>query len=541
MKSNDKRKKINIFLLATLLLLIISITLFACEKDISTHKGSIEVPITNLSDLRSISDKLGEDYDEALFVLKNDITVSLEDAWQPLGSDIDNSFRGTFDGRGKKITIEAETGVTSGLKYFGLFGYIYGATIKNLKLEVKYDIETAEKMTYVGGLAGYAFGEVILESIDVSGEIRPLAAIETHEIPGGTELLIDKEIFAGGILGYGIGGFLIEDIDLNIDILIDEEWKIDYTQNNGFNKIFAGALAGYLRTPDISTTNSIRNRIKDINSQSKIDVTGLNVYAGGIIGMIYNSDMLNFKVEYSGTDSKMLTVNGSNHTYAGGAFGLIDNCIVNNVDVEITIQVKPTGETNTAKSFGGIAGYVNNDSTLSIISYNGDIYSNVSSTAQAFAGGIAGTLSNSSISQADVGNRGNYGFVINDIKTDATGYYQLFINGAYTSYMLVDFAGAIGRIYGKSRIENVTVDFLAYQGVVSNVSSSIEVTTENDEPVSVDTKDAPIIGTDVYYYSDKVVGKIYSEKNPGSTDTKKLWNEIGTEKERDPIEESLEI
>ncbi|MDR0751064.1 MAG: hypothetical protein LBF12_00530 [Christensenellaceae bacterium] len=541
MKLNVKKRKINILLLLSLFILVMVMALSACNDKESTHKGRIEININNLDDLKAINDKLGSDYNEALFRLNNDIIVDIADSWQPIGYDIDNSFRGTFDGRGSdganhKITIIAEAGVQSNYNHFGLFGYLYGSTIKNLSLDINYTIETFNEITYVGGLAGYAFGRVTLENIEATGLLEPIPARQLT--PSGGGLVIDKQVFVGGLIGYGIGEFSIKDIDSTIDIEVKEEYvnTPEYSQNNSFEKAYVGGIVAYLRTPDISTTNAVRNRIEDIKVNSNIEAEALNVYAGGVVGVVYNSDILTLDIAEGGNN--ILRAKGDNHTYVGGGFGLIDNCTVTRLYTKLTIKIESVGGTNSSRSFGGVAGYITNQTLLKDVEFNADIHTEVSADSQAYGGGIAGTLSNSTIKATKVGLDGDYGFIINNMKGTADDYYSFFIEGSRKSYMLTNYAGLAGRIHGKSVIDVVTVNFRAYQGIVVEISSSIDVEKDdNDDPINVTTKDTPTI-TDAKYYVDKIVAKVYEDKTAESERVEKyIWNKIGTEIEEESGEE----
>lgn len=84
---------------------------------------------THISDeagLRAISNDL-----TASYVLDNDITLTGGD-WTPVGTS-SAAFTGTFDGNGK--VVKNLTINQSGSDKIGMFGYVVGATIKNLGLE----------------------------------------------------------------------------------------------------------------------------------------------------------------------------------------------------------------------------------------------------------------------------------------------------------------------------------------------------------------------------------------------------------------------
>ena len=82
--------------------------------------------------------------------------------WVPIGDGYTGFYQGTFDGNGKTITnlyIDTYTNCV------GLFGFTYGATIKNLTLEYATVINDGD---YTGILVGCAENESTLQNIKIS-------------------------------------------------------------------------------------------------------------------------------------------------------------------------------------------------------------------------------------------------------------------------------------------------------------------------------------------------------------------------------------
>ena len=100
--------------------------------------------------------------------------IALTDAWTPIGDTV-NQYSGAFDGCGKSITglNVTDTGNTAGTSaYLGLFGYVNGATIKNLTVAGTISntvVSTTE--SYAGGIAAYAGGGVTIENCHSQVEI----------------------------------------------------------------------------------------------------------------------------------------------------------------------------------------------------------------------------------------------------------------------------------------------------------------------------------------------------------------------------------
>ena len=103
--------------------------------------------------------------------------------WTPIGTDYDNSYKGTFDGGGHTIT---GLTFTTNDEYAGLFGWLNRAgTVKNVVME---GVQITSNQIYggsIGGVAGYSWGTI--ENCSVSGSVS------------GT-------VYVGGVVGAQIGG-----------------------------------------------------------------------------------------------------------------------------------------------------------------------------------------------------------------------------------------------------------------------------------------------------------------------------------------------
>ena len=103
--------------------------------------------------------------------------------WTPIGTDYDNSYKGTFDGGGHTIT---GLTFTTNDEFAGLFGWLNRAgTVKNVVME---GVQITSNQIYggsIGGVAGYSWGTI--ENCSVSGSVS------------GT-------VYVGGVVGVQIGG-----------------------------------------------------------------------------------------------------------------------------------------------------------------------------------------------------------------------------------------------------------------------------------------------------------------------------------------------
>ena len=111
-----------------------------------------------------------------------DIDLTGKD-WTPIGTDYDNSYKGTFDGGGHTIT---GLTFTTNDEYAGLFGWLNRAgTVKNVVME---GVQITSNQIYggsIGGVVGSGWGTI--ENCSVSGSVS------------GT-------VYVGGVVGVQIGG-----------------------------------------------------------------------------------------------------------------------------------------------------------------------------------------------------------------------------------------------------------------------------------------------------------------------------------------------
>ena len=121
---------------------------------------------------------------------KTDINITLDKnidltgkAWTPIGTDYDNSYKGTFDGGGHTIT---GLTFTTNDEFAGLFGWLNRAgTVKNVVME---GVQITSNQIYggsIGGVVGSGWGTI--ENCSVSGSVS------------GT-------VYVGGVVGVQIGG-----------------------------------------------------------------------------------------------------------------------------------------------------------------------------------------------------------------------------------------------------------------------------------------------------------------------------------------------
>ena len=138
--------------------------------------------VTSADGLMNIAKLVNGGKSDINITLDTDIDLTGKD-WTPIGTDYDNSYKGTFDGGGHTIT---GLTFTTNDEYAGLFGWLNRAgTVKNVVME---GVQITSNQIYggsIGGVVGSSWGTI--ENCSVSGSVS------------GT-------VYVGGVVGAQIGG-----------------------------------------------------------------------------------------------------------------------------------------------------------------------------------------------------------------------------------------------------------------------------------------------------------------------------------------------
>ena len=138
--------------------------------------------VYNANGLMNIAELVNGGKSDINITIDTDIDLTGKD-WTPIGTDYDNSYKGTFDGGGHTIT---GLTFTTNDEYAGLFGWLNRAgTVKNVVME---GVQITSNQIYggsIGGVVGYSWGTI--ENCSVSGSVS------------GT-------VYVGGVVGAQIGG-----------------------------------------------------------------------------------------------------------------------------------------------------------------------------------------------------------------------------------------------------------------------------------------------------------------------------------------------
>ena len=155
----------------------------AAAKDLGyTIESNGSYTVYNADGLLNVAELVNGGKTDINITLEKNIDLTGKD-WTPIGTDYDNSYKGTFDGGGHTIT---GLTFTTNDEYAGLFGWLNKAgTVKNVVME---GVQITSNQIYggsIGGVAGYSWGTI--ENCSVSGSVS------------GT-------VYVGGVVGAQIDG-----------------------------------------------------------------------------------------------------------------------------------------------------------------------------------------------------------------------------------------------------------------------------------------------------------------------------------------------
>ena len=202
--------------------------------------------------------------------LDTDIDLTGKD-WTPIGTNFDNSYKGTFDGGGHTIT---GLTVTTNDQFVGLFGYLNRAgTVKNVVME-GIQITSNHMSGSTGGVAGFSWGTI--ENCSVSGSVS------------GT-------VYVGGVVGA--------------------QWGVSITGCSSSatvkGMVYVGGVAGQTNgTTTMTACYATGNVTLEIDPQK-------NISGGGLVGMNGGSSLL----ACYATGNVTSTGSSTGYVHIGGLLG----------------------------------------------------------------------------------------------------------------------------------------------------------------------------------------------------------------------------
>jgi len=250
-----------------------TVSLAAAKDPGYTIEGNGSYTVTSADGLINVAELVNGGKTDINITLNKDIDLTGK-GWTPIGTNYENRYKGTFDGRGH--TIKGLT-VTTNDQFVGLFGYLDRAgTVKNVVME---DIQITSNHVLMsgntGGVVGYSWGTI--ENCSVSGSVSGTNCVggvvgsqKAGSIIGCSSSAIVKGTrYVGGVAGEKQGTmtacYATGDVTL----------KIDSPQN-----LYVGGLVGFSGNARVLACYAIGN----VNSEGRN--TG-NVHIGGLFGENY--------------------------------------------------------------------------------------------------------------------------------------------------------------------------------------------------------------------------------------------------------------
>ena len=192
----------------------------AAAKDLGyTIESNGSYTVTSADGLMNVAKLVNGGKTDINITLDKNIDLTGKD-WTPIGTDYDNSYKGTFDGGGHTIT---GLTFTTNDEYAGLFGWLNRAgTVKNVVME---GVQITSNQIYggsIGGVVGSGWGTI--ENCSVSGSVS--GTVDVGGVAGQTnssatltacyatgnviiEMASKKNIAGGGLVGMNAGSSLL--------------------------------------------------------------------------------------------------------------------------------------------------------------------------------------------------------------------------------------------------------------------------------------------------------------------------------------------
>ena len=244
----------------------------AAAKDLGyTIESDGTYTVTSADGLMNVAELVNGGKSDINITLDTDIDLTGKD-WTPIGTNYDNSYKGTFDGGGHTIT---GLTVTTYDKYAGLFGWLNSAgTVKNVVME-GVQITNNHSSGFAGGVVGNSWGTI--ENCSVSGSVN-------------------GEVYVGGVVGKQTSGSMTGCSSsatvkgtVNVGGVAGESWgsmTACYATGNVTLEIYPGKDISGGGVVGFKGGNSVLACYATGNVNSKGSSTG-NVHIGGLFGYKY--------------------------------------------------------------------------------------------------------------------------------------------------------------------------------------------------------------------------------------------------------------
>lgn len=318
------------------------------------------------------------DYKDAYFLVTVDIDmsgyISTDGVYNflPIGTrstqnQTELPFSATFDGGDNTITYVYNVGSFYNVdgartNYVGLFGYLNGATISNLKVASNGGLSITDNsgivgIEYVGGIAGYAVDSTLYNSVLAYGG------------------WVRGETYVGGI----VGKWIVSNQSQIGGSVAGQRYVTPADQIDVMGIKYVGGIAGWMDTSSCATTISYAPQLNNNGKDGNFIVVGGIEYVGALFGAFIGNGYHQ---------------NATNDKYTAIVIDkdASDKFKVGNVKVLLQ-KLNEKSASGNAKVVGGLVGYAegvgilfNTDWTTSNVTLDTGNYT------PSFIGGIAGVL-----------------------------------------------------------------------------------------------------------------------------------------------------
>lgn len=456
------------------------------------------------------------DYKDAYFLVTADIDmsgyISTDGVYNflPIGTrstqnQTELPFSATFDGGDNTITYVYNVGSFYNVdgartNYVGLFGYLNGATISNLKVASNGGLSITDNsgivgIEYVGGIAGCAVDSTLYNTVlAYGGWVRgenyvggivgygERITIESSEAVSSAN--VGGETYVGGI----VGKWIVSNQNQIGGSVAGQRYVTPADQTDVMGIKYVGGIAGWMDTSSCATTISYAPQLNNNGKDGNFIVVGGIEYVGALFGAFIGNGYHQ---------------NATNDKYTAIVIDkdASDKFKVGNVKVLLQKLNKKSASGN-AKVVGGLVGYAegvgilfNTDWTTSNVTLDTGNYT------PSFIGGIAGVLGKNATIEAiyQLKNDGTFltggthtitHSVPDEQKTFGTAAKPLgsFVGGivGYVSSQAGVYWETGTTIFGNgiSLVNSVTIYATSYAGgifgALGDLSTSVAQTFEND-------------------------------------------------------------
>lgn len=347
------------------------------------------------------------DYKDAYFLVTADIDmsgyISTDGVYNflPIGTrstqnQTELPFSATFDGGDNTITYVYNVGSFYNVdgartNYVGLFGYLNGATISNLKVASNGGLSITDNsgivgIEYVGGIAGCAVDSTLYNTVlAYGGWVRgenyvggivgygERITIESSEAVSSAN--VGGETYVGGI----VGKWIVSNQNQIGGSVAGQRYVTPADQTDVMGIKYVGGIAGWMDTSSCATTISYAPQLNNNGKEQNLIVVGGIEYVGALFGAFIGNGYHQ---------------NATNDKYTAIVIDkdASDKFKVGNVKVLLQ-KLNEKSASGNAKVVGGLVGYAegvgilfNTDWTTSNVTLDTGNYT------PSFIGGIAGVL-----------------------------------------------------------------------------------------------------------------------------------------------------